>query len=419
MGAHPATTVEAEPGRPDWRAAVPVIIAIFVAARLVILGVASLTEYGGPIHDATKAFSSAPFLSGLTSSDGVWYLGIARDGYHAGPVIGAYADYVFFPLYPIVVRVASLLTLGDVTVAGLLVANLAALAAMILLYRVSAPRMGHRDALWAVGFLAFAPGAVAFAMAYSDSLFLLLALAAIAATRGRRDAAMGILFGLAALTRLPGVLLGIPLLVALIDRDGRRPSRGWAWLLLGPLALLLFSGYLWQLTGDPIAFLHGQAAWNGPTPPPVLGGPVSTRAEPYFLLLVGVILAYTFMLVYLRPDRIPRPEAALAILALVTVLVSGRTVSAPRYLAVAWPFAWIQAGSAQPLVPDRLAGDPRRGLRGLRLPRSDRCSPRRSGGPVGLRRRSLGGRVGRRTRRTRDRRIRGRDRLRLPDRRPQ
>ena len=327
----------------QWRIALPSLLALFVATRLIVIAVAAIVEAQFPLSDPTQAFSSVPILTSLTTSDAVWYLGIARDGYHLAAVAGSYHDYVFFPLFPLLVRVASVLTLGNVALAGVLVANAAAFGAMTLLYRLSVDRLGHEDALRSVAFLAIAPGAVAFAMAYSDSLFLLLSLGAFAAVAGRRDGAMGILYGLAALTRLPGVLLGIPLLVALIVRDGRMPTARWLWLALGPLALAAFSGYLWQFSGDPLAFLHGQVAWNEPRLSPVQGGSIATRTQPLFLILAAVLLAYTFLLVYLRTDRTPLAEATLAIVTLATILLSGRILSAPRYLAIAWPFAQIQA----------------------------------------------------------------------------
>lgn len=333
---------------PSIRAAVVAIMALFIATRLIVIAVAALVEAQVPLVDPTNAFSGAPILTSLTTSDAVYYLGIARDGYHLTPVAGPYHDYVFFPLFPILVRAASILTFGNVELAGVLVANAATLGAMAMLYRLSVPRLGHEDALRAVAFLVIAPGAVAFAMAYSDSLFLLLALGAFGAVVARRDAAVGILYGLATLTRLPGIVLGIALLMALIARDGRRPTPSWLWLAVGPIFLGLFSAFLWQFAGDPLAFLHGQAAWQEPRMSPVQGGSMDTRAEPLFLILFAILLAYTFMLVYLRTDRVPAGEAALAIVILATVLLSGRILSAPRYLAIAWPYAGIQAARGSP-----------------------------------------------------------------------
>ncbi|MEA2536219.1 MAG: hypothetical protein QOF11_453 [Chloroflexota bacterium] len=328
----------------DWRTVIPTIAAVFVASRVLLIVVASLVEAYVPLTDPTKAWSSAPILTSLTTSDAVYYLGIAANGYHVLPVSGPYHDYVFFPLYPLLVRLASVLTLGDIAVAGVLVANGAFLVALVLLYRLMTRYLDHDTAILAIVFLVTAPGSVAFAMAYSEGLFLLLVIAAFLAAEGRRYPLMGLVYGLAALTRLPGLFLAIPLVLQLVADGGRRPTRHWLWLLAGPLALACFYAYLGVLTGDPLANLHGQAAWDAPAMAPATGGSIETRSDPLFLILAAVLIVYAFLFVYARPDRTPIPHAAWAVTVFASVFVGGRILSAPRYLVVAWPFAGWLAG---------------------------------------------------------------------------
>jgi hypothetical protein len=325
-----------------WRVALPSLLAIFVASRVILISIAALVEAQFPLADSAKAWSSAPILTSLTTSDAVYYLGIASGGYHVAPVSGAYHDYVFFPLFPVVARMASVLTFGNIALAGVLISNAAFLAALIVLYILIVPHLGEDVAIRSLAFLAVAPGAVAFAMAYSESLFLLLAAGSMLAAERHRYAAMGILYGLASLTRLPGVLLAVPLIVQLLINNGRRPARAWLWLIAGPLALLAFYGYLWALTGDPLANLHGQAAWDSPALAPITGGSIATRSNPLFLFLIAVLLIYAFLFVYARTDRTPRAHVAWALTTFASVLIGGRILSAPRYLAVGWPFAgWL------------------------------------------------------------------------------
>ena len=326
----------------DLRSALPVIVAVFVATRFLLVLVAVFLEFTIPLGYHGPTWSSTPILQSLTGSDSVFLLGIAKDGYHLAPIKGDYHDWVFFPLYPIVVRLASTLTLGDIAVAGVLVANAAFLGAMAALYRLAVPHLGHGVAVRSVAYLAIAPGAVAFAMAYSDSLFLLLAVGAFLAAERRRWGWMGLLYALASLTRLPGVLIGLPLLLVVISKSGRSPGRQWLWLTLGPVALLAFYGYLGWLTGDLLANLHAQSAWNSP-PPTIASGDFSQRFDPLVFLLIGTLLLYTFLLVYFRPDRIPMPYALMAVVALLSVMASLRLLSVGRYLAVVWPFDWVLA----------------------------------------------------------------------------
>ena len=108
-------------------------------------------------------------------------------------------------------KVASLLTLGDIELAAILVANIAFVGALMLLYALSRRYLDHETSVRALVYLAIAPGAVAFAMAYSESLFLLLALGAFLAAERGRFAVMAVALALASLTRLPGLLIVLPL----------------------------------------------------------------------------------------------------------------------------------------------------------------------------------------------------------------
>jgi len=316
------------------------LIAIFVVSRLILVVIALVVEANVPMQAGGSA-SSAPILRSLTASDGPWYVGIASSGYHVEALRGPFHDYVFFPLFPIVVRAASILTLGDVALAAVLVANVAFAVAIVVFERVSRPLLGAAGALTATAFLAFAPGAVAFAMAYTDSLFLLLSLLAVVAARRGSYALMGGLFALAALTRLPGIVLVVPLAVVLGEREGWRLHRAWLWLLGGPIALAGFLAYLWALTGDALAYPRAQAAWNNPPDTVAPPGLPNIPTTVIVLALIGVVAFYLFQLVYLRTSRIPRADAAYALAGLLTLALTARIVSLPRYLAVLWPFPWL------------------------------------------------------------------------------
>jgi hypothetical protein len=339
---------------PHWRWALPRIALLFAATRAFLLAVAAIVETTQATPSAGVRLTDAPLLASLTAFDGRYYLGIAASGYHAAPVYGPYVDHVFFPFYPIVVRVGSILTLGNVDLAGVLVANAAFGAALVTLYALSIRHLSRENALWSLIFLALAPGAVAFGLAYTDSLFLLLAVGAFLATETRRPAAMGLLFALATLTRPLGILLAVPLLLLIRDDPELRARRSWAWLLLGPLALAGFSAHLWGVTGDPLAWLHGQALWSHVTP---AGGDVVTgvgtaagstvgmspASATATLLWLATLAFYVFLCVYFRRDRMPRGYVAWSIIAIATVFSAGRLQPAPRYLAVAWPFDWTLA----------------------------------------------------------------------------
>jgi hypothetical protein len=335
-----------------WREALVAIAALFLVSRGALVLIALFLENNIPLAYQGPTYASGPLLTSFTGTDSIYLLGIAAEGYHDAPVRDAFRDWAFFPLYPLVTRVVSILTLGNIAVAGLLVANVAFVGALAVLYALTIRYLEHDRAVRSLAFMTFAPGAVAFAMAYTDSLFLLLSVGAFLAAERRRWPLMAVLYGLASLTRLQGVLLGIPLaiLIASVDNPiGWRTFAGWRtprllWLAAGPIAFGLFAAYLGITFGDYLGMFTAQQAWSNIGRPETGNTtPVLDRFDPLVLFLVARLAFYVFLFVFRRRDRIPAPYTALAMVSLVTALASTRLMSTARFLAVAWPFDWILA----------------------------------------------------------------------------
>lgn len=337
----------------DWRWAMPRILVVFLATRLLVLAVAVAVETTQPAPPEGIRADERPIIGSLSAWDGTYYLGIAEDGYHAE--VDGFPDYAFYPGYPIVVRATMLLTGGDVGLAALVAGNVAFLLALVVLYALSVRHLEPARAMLSLWFLSLAPGAAAFALSYSDSQLLLLAACAFLATETRHGWLAGIALALATLTRVPGILLGLPLLMLIIERDGWRPTRAWLPLFLAPVVLLGFFGYLWWLTDDPLAAISAQSYWREPDPAEaaavIPAGAASGEASlgmglaPSWIvaLWVGSLAFYTFLFVFFRHDRVRPAYWVVAFIGLLSVFLSGRLQSAPRYLAVAWPFDWVLA----------------------------------------------------------------------------
>jgi len=162
------------------------------------------------------------------------------------------------------------------------------------------------------------------------------------------------------------VRLGLPLLVMLLQASrsgggfaaehesgaegaavgGRPRARLLAWLAAGPIALAAFGAYLGATFGDPLGMIHAQQAWSDIGKPGTGASgaiPVVDRFDPLVLLLVGVLLFYVFLLVFLRRDKVPWSYRVMILIAFLTVFVSLRLQSLPRYMAVVWPFSWVLA----------------------------------------------------------------------------
>jgi len=344
-----------------WRDALVAIAALFIVSRGALVLVALFLENNIPLAYHGPTYASGLLLTSFTGTDSVYLLGIAAEGYHDAPVQDAFRDWAFFPLYPLVTRAVSLLTLGNVSIAGLLVSNAAFIGALAVLYALTIRYLEHDRAVRSLAFLTFAPGAVAFAMAYTDSLFLLLAAAAFLAAEGRRWTLMALLYGLAALTRLQGIFLGIPLAILIAESSGGwRSLAGWRtprllWLAAGPIAFGLFAAYLGWAFGDPLGMFTAQQAWSN-IGRPTTGNttPVLDRMDPLVLLLFGVLFLYLFLFVFLRKDRVPAPYGWLTVVAFGTtfasMLLNGSLLqSFARYMAVVWPFSWVLANRRGPI----------------------------------------------------------------------
>ena len=198
-------------------------------------------------------------------SDGGWYLGIAEHGYERkrfdleGP-----HNWAFFPLFPMLVRAAAVVT-GEYPLTGMALANLFLLLGLFTLHKmVLAFGFGNRIADRTVLYTALFPASYFFSLPWTTSLFLLTTTSSFLAAKQHRWWLAGVFGALASATRYNGVFL-FPALLLLYWQTAPRPFRPnarAAGLLLVPAGLLLFMGYLYNLTGNALAFADSQRAWG-------------------------------------------------------------------------------------------------------------------------------------------------------------
>jgi hypothetical protein len=190
--------------------------------------------------------------------DTCWYMLIAREGYSLG-------DTRIFspPLYPWLMRLTGNLLGGSdraYLLGGLIVSNLACIAAFAYLYRLVEREWDVALARRSVVYLAIFPTAFTLVAAYAESLFLLCVIAALYHARNGRWAISGLWAFLAPLARLPGVVIVLPLAWEFgrqwytsrrADHQGRtahalRWWHGWPLLLaaLGGLAYPLYARFV-------------------------------------------------------------------------------------------------------------------------------------------------------------------------------
>ena len=236
-----------------WAAAIVAVAVFGLSDRASDFDPAGLTTPFG----ATGDLLAAP----LGRWDSVWFLAIADAGYGDG------TRAAFFPLYPLLVRVAGA-PFGSALIGGALLSTVLLGVALVLLHRLVALDHDRAVARNAVLVTALFPMSFFFSAVYSESLFLALSIGAVYAARRDRWATAGLLGMLAATTRSAGVLLLVPLAmiylwdVARPSLRARRPLRPDAlWLALVPLGLALYCGLLALGGHDPLAPFRAQEVW--------------------------------------------------------------------------------------------------------------------------------------------------------------
>ncbi len=309
----------------------------------------------------------------LHSADGAWYEGIAEGGYAAlepeqQTRPNAYTDtarnWTFFPLLPLIERLTAPIT-GSAFRSGLIAAYLFFLGSLIVIHKLAraylfSPAAADR----AVLLLCFFPYSYFYSFPLTESLFLYLtALAFLQVKRGRPLAA-GAAMALASATRPTGLLLLPGFLIELLkERNYFRSAplqsggREFAAILIAPIGAVLFSAYLWQHTGNPLAFSENQQAWG--RAPISLGGlyqslaaPFHSAAAPWNFTLFNGLAAYLSILCAAWSVKKREYGWALVILVpLVASLGTGITQSFGRFTAASFPvFLVLAALTERPAV---------------------------------------------------------------------
>lgn len=135
-----------------------------------------------------------------------WYLGIASQGYSQP------AQIAFFPLFPALIRIASVFTGGNLLVAALLVTNVSALTALIAVGGLAARELRDiRAVTFSMLALLLYPFSFFLTAAYTEGLFVTFAACSLLFARQGRWRLAGLMALLAAATRPTGVALIAPL----------------------------------------------------------------------------------------------------------------------------------------------------------------------------------------------------------------
>jgi hypothetical protein len=349
---------------PITRVTWPVVVTTRVG--ILVLGLLAISTFGYPQPQAPFRVADGELGNLPARFDAGWYLMIATQGYEYTPNRpDLQQNLVFFPAYPALMHWTSLFFARQVLWSGVFVSIVAFAWALRYLYRLARELMDEDRAAAAVTLLAAYPFAVFYSAPYTEGVFLLALTGAWWHVR-RDERWAGFGWGLlAGLTRPNGCLLSIPLALIVLSplvRHGRlqRPPGGWLSLsdrlvvAAAPgLGMLVYSAYIYDLTGDPFMWIRLQAAWGRDN----IGAATFLSDEwrslvkqgayqyvtgnvPNFLnAAAGLFVAASIVPVWRRYGA---PSAALLALNLLPSIASGGWLSVGRATSVLFPmFLWL------------------------------------------------------------------------------
>lgn len=346
LARHPAVAA----ALPPWLATRPAVL---------LLGLVAVLMIGYPADSVVPRISSDELWNLPFRWDAGWYVSIASGGYRWSGSTSTQQNLVFFPVLPVLMRAVSTVFSPHVpldvrlTWSGTALSVFAFLAALIYLYRLFVDDIGDEAVRAAMVFLATYPYALFFSAPYTESVYLLGAVAAFYHVRVGQTAAAAAWGLLVGLSRPNGCMLAVPLALAVLQRrDGIRLSRLAAAAM--PVAgVVAYSVYTYSLTGRPFAWVELQIAWgrtfHGATR---AMGDVAGALQQFLQVrspsarvseaLNGVGALFALCTVWPVTRRLGIAYGAFVALGALVPLVGGGVDSMGRYTAVLFPgFVWL------------------------------------------------------------------------------
>ena len=241
------------------------VLTIFVVVGLLKTGPDDYPGYFDAVVSTHNASIGRILRQEVLTADVNWYVGIAENGYEQGAFdVDKAHNWAFFPLFPLLLRLASYVT-GEFVFTGMTLSHIFFLIALFLMHRTGKLfGLGEAEAGRSIFYLAFFPVSYFFSLPMTESLFLMLTVGSLFFAKRERWWSAGVAAALASATRASGVLL-LPVLFLMYwhARKKIRPLRADALApLLTPVGLLGYMIYLRSITGNAFAFKDAMAAWG-------------------------------------------------------------------------------------------------------------------------------------------------------------
>ncbi len=201
------------------------------------------------------------WVSAYKTWDGNHYLFLSEQGYQRDTMPSA-----FYPLWPLLIRLGSYLSLGNHLVSALVLSNLFSVVGLLLFHYFVRDYHGEKVADLATLLLVAYPGALFFAFPYTESLFFLLAVLFFVVLYRRDYLAAALVSFFLPLTRSVGVFVGVPFFLDMYQswKERRKVQLSDLTYLIAPLlGMLTYFLLMYVSTGNPWEGIDAQKYFIG------------------------------------------------------------------------------------------------------------------------------------------------------------
>ena len=324
------------------------LIFIFILFSLWRIGLIIISLLAGKYVPSQVGYLGPQELLGFANFDGLHYLSIAKHNY-------SQFEEVFFPMFPIIIKLFSIVTEERYILSGILAANISFLLALIFLYKLLILDFPEKIVKKILIILLIFPTSFFYGSIYTESLFLLLITSSWYFFRINKFWLGGILGGFASATRLVGIFILLSILF-------RTSWKSWLCkknlpLLFIPLGLLGYALYLQVNRGDFFFFFHSQSLiGTGRTTSSLILPPqlfwryikilttVPISNYQYWISL-SELISFVFAGICLWKGRkiLSKDYQIYSWLSLIIPTLSGTLMSMPRYLITIFPIYIVLA----------------------------------------------------------------------------
>lgn len=280
------------------------------------------------------------------------YVQIAGYGYNYDQIPNINCEWAFFPLWPFLMRIfpfdnGILFNIGIVVLSNILFV-IALIIAAKYLYDT---RKKHMQVILFIILMTFGMYSIYYSVAYAEALYFLILILGFYFLNKRNYLAVGICGAFLSATRITGVFLVFPMIVRYIMDyfENKKINfleiknfilytlKDYKFLfsiVVVPLGLFLYMGYLYEILGDAWAFSRAHLAWDREITSTSIFALIKgvfefgRNMEEFYYLLWWLLGIYILIVAFKEKKYV---ELAMLLPTFVSPLLSGQLYSYPRF----------------------------------------------------------------------------------------